>query len=403
MPEPIRRTTARVVPVNRDGEVLVLYGCDPLLPRRPTGSPSAARPSRGDPRGDRRPRAARGDRHRRCSAAAGRALPPGPRRQFSWNGMDIDNDSHFFAVRVDEVEVSFDGLDDLEAGSIWDARWWLARRGAQGRAGPLRARRGRWPARSWRWPRETNEGTLWGGRFAGGPSPELEALSRSTHFDWRLVPYDLAGSVAHANALHRAGLLTEADHESLLGGLAALSRRTTRGRCTRTPSDEDVHGALERLLIEQVGPDTGGTTARRTQSRNDQVATLFKAYLRDQARAVSALLLDLVEVLSARPATTSTWSCPGRTHLQHAQPVLLVPPSPGPRLAAAARRRAAARLGCSRRRRLAVRLRRPRRHPASASTRGRSPTSSASPTPVPTPSTARRRATSWRSSPSWPR
>ena len=65
----------------------------------------------------------------------------------------------------------------------------------------------------------TNEGSLWGGRFADGPSPELDALSRSTHFDWRLTPYDLAGSRAHANALHRAGLLTDADHAELLRGL----------------------------------------------------------------------------------------------------------------------------------------------------------------------------------------
>jgi argininosuccinate lyase len=65
----------------------------------------------------------------------------------------------------------------------------------------------------------TNEGSLWGGRFAGGPSPELQALSRSTHFDWRLTPYDLAGSWAHANALHVAGLLTDAYHASLLSGL----------------------------------------------------------------------------------------------------------------------------------------------------------------------------------------
>ena len=70
----------------------------------------------------------------------------------------------------------------------------------------------------------SNEGRLWGGRFAGGPSPELEALSRSTHFDWRLVPYDLAGSRAHANALHAAGLLTDDDHRTLLDGLATLAQ-----------------------------------------------------------------------------------------------------------------------------------------------------------------------------------
>jgi argininosuccinate lyase len=171
-------------------------------------------------------------------------------------------------------------------------------------------------------PPTTNEGTLWGGRFAGGPSPELEALSRSTHFDWRLVPYDLAGSVAHANALHLAGLLSDDDHRVLLGGLATLRQQYAAGSLHPSPSDEDVHGALERLLIEQIGPEVGGRL-RAGRSRNDQVATLFKAYLRDQARAISAHLLDLVDALASRARDHLDVAMPGRTHLQHAQPVLL--------------------------------------------------------------------------------
>jgi argininosuccinate lyase len=166
------------------------------------------------------------------------------------------------------------------------------------------------------------DGRLWGGRFAGGPSPELEALSRSTHFDWRLVPYDLAGSVAHANALHRAGLLTDDDHARLTEGLAALRQAYAAGALQPAASDEDVHGALERLLIERVGPDVGGRL-RAGRSRNDQVATLFKAYLRDQRRAISAQLLDLVDALATQARTHLDVVMPGRTHLQHAQPVLL--------------------------------------------------------------------------------
>ena len=86
----------------------------------------------------------------------------------------------------------------------------------------------------------TNEGALWGGRFASGPSPELVALSRSTHFDWRLTPYDLAGSRAHANALHAAGLLTDARPRVAAGRAAgaggAVRRRVAaaRTRPTRT-------------------------------------------------------------------------------------------------------------------------------------------------------------------------
>ncbi|WKN46726.1 argininosuccinate lyase [Nocardioides sp. Arc9.136] len=171
----------------------------------------------------------------------------------------------------------------------------------------------------------TNEGKLWGGRFAGGPSPELDALSRSTHFDWRLTPYDLAGSRAHANALHRAGLLSDDDLAELQRGLDVLGERYAAGELHPDPSDEDVHGALERLLLEEVGPDVGGRL-RAGRSRNDQIATLFKVFLRDHARVVAGQVLDLVDVLAGQardhlhPEPTIM---PGRTHLQHAQPVLL--------------------------------------------------------------------------------
>jgi argininosuccinate lyase len=168
----------------------------------------------------------------------------------------------------------------------------------------------------------TNEGALWGGRFASGPSPELQALSRSTHFDWQLTPYDVAGSRAHANALHRAGLLTDADHAELLRGLGVLGERYAAGDLRPSDTDEDVHGALERLLLDEVGTEIGGRL-RAGRSRNDQVATLFRAYLRDHARTISSLLLDLVDVLAGQAEAHLEVVMPGRTHLQHAQPVLL--------------------------------------------------------------------------------
>ena len=168
----------------------------------------------------------------------------------------------------------------------------------------------------------TNTGKLWGGRFEGGPSPELDALSRSTHFDWRLTPYDLAGSRAHANALHRAGLLTDADHAELLRGIEVLGERYAAGELVPDPSDEDVHGALERLLVEEVGADVGGRI-RAGRSRNDQIATLFKVFLRDHAAVVAGQVLDLVEALAEQARAAGDAIMPGRTHLQHAQPVLL--------------------------------------------------------------------------------
>lgn len=168
----------------------------------------------------------------------------------------------------------------------------------------------------------TNQGKLWGGRFAGGPSPELDALSRSTHFDWRLTPYDLAGSRAHAHALHRAGLLRDADAAELERGLTALGERYADGTLLPDPSDEDVHGALERLLLEEVGADVGGRL-RAGRSRNDQIATLFKMFLRDHARVVARDVLALVEALAHQASSHPGAVMPGRTHLQHAQPVLL--------------------------------------------------------------------------------
>ena len=168
----------------------------------------------------------------------------------------------------------------------------------------------------------TNTGALWGGRFAGGPSPELAALSRSTHFDWRLAPYDLAGSRAHARVLHRAGLLTDEQRDGLLAGLDSLAAKVASGEVVAAESDEDVHGALERLLLEEVGADLGGRL-RAGRSRNDQVATLFKVFLREHARVVAGQVLDLVDALAAQAEQHLGAVMPGRTHLQHAQPVLL--------------------------------------------------------------------------------
>jgi argininosuccinate lyase len=168
----------------------------------------------------------------------------------------------------------------------------------------------------------TSAGRLWGGRFQGGPSPELEALSRSTHFDWRLALYDIAGSHAHALALRAAGLLSAEDEAELHRGLDVLARRYRAGELRPDPSDEDVHGALERLLVGEVGPEVGGRL-RAGRSRNDQIATLLRSYLLDRATVIVAGVLDLVAALRRQARDHLDVIMPGRTHLQHAQPVLL--------------------------------------------------------------------------------
>ena len=168
----------------------------------------------------------------------------------------------------------------------------------------------------------TGAGSLWGGRFADGPSPELAALSRSTHFDWVLAPYDIAGSRAHARALRAAGYLDEDQLERMLDGLDRLAAGVRDGAVRPLDTDEDVHGALERELIALVGEDLGGRL-RAGRSRNDQVATQLRMYLLDHAATVSRLLLDLVDAIAAQAAAHPDAVMPGRTHLQHAQPVLL--------------------------------------------------------------------------------
>jgi len=168
----------------------------------------------------------------------------------------------------------------------------------------------------------TNEGSLWGGRFADGPSDALAALSKSTHFDWVLAPYDIQASKAHVRVLYRAGLLTEEQRDGLLLGLDNLANDVADGTFRPLVTDEDVHGALERGLIERVGEDLGGRL-RAGRSRNDQVATLFRMWLRDAIRRVAAGTLEVVDALATQAAAHPTAIMPGKTHLQSAQPVLL--------------------------------------------------------------------------------
>ena len=169
---------------------------------------------------------------------------------------------------------------------------------------------------------ETNEGSLWGARFAGGPSPELAALSKSTHFDWQLASYDLAGSRAHAVALASAGYLDQDELERMIAGLRTLEERIASGELVAKPEDEDVHGALEAALIEVVGAELGGKL-RAGRSRNDQIATLVRLYLLDHAAIIGALIVDLITAITMQAKTHVNSAMPGRTHLQHAQPVVL--------------------------------------------------------------------------------
>jgi len=163
-------------------------------------------------------------------------------------------------------------------------------------------------------------GTLWGGRFADGPSDALFALSRSVQFDWRLAPYDLRSSLAHLAVLESSGLLPADTISKLRSALKELQSEVISGKFAPNESDEDVHSALERGLTEKIGVVGGAIRAGR--SRNDQVATDLRLYAIDHMLAVAGQLSSLCEVIIAKATEYSDAPAPGFTHLQHAQPVI---------------------------------------------------------------------------------
>lgn len=160
---------------------------------------------------------------------------------------------------------------------------------------------------------------LWGGRFASGPADAMAALSASVHFDWRLAVYDLRQSRAHARVLHQAKLLTDDELADMIAALDGLEVDVQSGAFTPTASDEDVHTALERGLTERLG-ELGGKL-RAGRSRNDQVATDFRLFMRDHVRQLAAQVIDLEVALLTQAERHVDSPAPGFTHLQHAQPV----------------------------------------------------------------------------------
>ena len=163
---------------------------------------------------------------------------------------------------------------------------------------------------------------LWGGRFSSGPSKALAALSKSTQFDWRLADDDIAGSRGHAHALYRAGLLSEKEYADLSLALDELQKRVDDGTFAPIEEDEDEATALERGLLEIAGNELGGKL-RAGRSRNDQIAALIRMFLRRYARIIAGLLLSVCDALIKQSKNAKDAVMPGRTHMQHAQPILL--------------------------------------------------------------------------------
>ncbi|MFZ9482156.1 MAG: argininosuccinate lyase [Ilumatobacteraceae bacterium] len=163
--------------------------------------------------------------------------------------------------------------------------------------------------------------TLWHGRFEGGPAAELMAYTESLSFDLRLWPDDIEGSRAHVRGLVRAGILTEAERDSVLAALDTVADELAAGTFVFVPSDEDIHTAVERRVTEIAGP--AGARLHTGRSRNDQSATDVRLWLKRELMVVGDRLVSLLEVLLQRADDAGDVYLPGYTHLQRAQPVML--------------------------------------------------------------------------------
>ncbi|NSW77846.1 MAG: argininosuccinate lyase [Chthonomonadetes bacterium] len=162
---------------------------------------------------------------------------------------------------------------------------------------------------------------LWGGRFERETDRAVEAFTASIGVDARLWEVDIRASIAHARMLGRVGVLTSEEAQSIIAGLQAIAQDIAEGRITFNPNAEDVHTEIERLLTERIGAVAGKLHTAR--SRNDQVATDTRLYLREGIDALCEEILRLQEWLVNTAEQHLHTILPGFTHLQHAQPVSL--------------------------------------------------------------------------------
>ncbi|MCW5854044.1 MAG: argininosuccinate lyase [Anaerolineae bacterium] len=161
---------------------------------------------------------------------------------------------------------------------------------------------------------------LWGGRFESGMDQRMERFNASIGFDWRMYDADISGSVAYVRALVKAGLLTEAEGDTLIGGLEQVRQEFAQDQFEIRLADEDIHTAVERRLHELVGPVAGKLHTGR--SRNDQVATDLRLYTREAIHRLMAYMAEVQAALVAQAEAHPDALMPGYTHVQRAQPVL---------------------------------------------------------------------------------
>ena len=161
--------------------------------------------------------------------------------------------------------------------------------------------------------------SMWGGRFSEPTDDFVARFTASVDVDKRLYHHDIKGSIAHANGLHVAGVLDKDEHRSIVDGLTAIEGEIERGEFTWNPALEDVHMNIEARLTELVGE--AGKRLHTGRSRNDQVATDLRLWLRDRIDAIDARLTEVMARLIDLANDHTDTVMPGLTHLQIAQPV----------------------------------------------------------------------------------
>ena len=160
---------------------------------------------------------------------------------------------------------------------------------------------------------------MWGGRFAAGPDAIMEAINASISFDKRMAAQDIAGSRAHAAMLAATGIVSDSDAAAMREGLLTVLSEIEAGKFQFSTALEDIHMNVEARLKDLIGAPAGRLHTGR--SRNDQVATDFRLWVRDQLDAVDQALQALMRALLAQAEAGADWVMPGFTHLQTAQPV----------------------------------------------------------------------------------
>ncbi|MEN6415349.1 MAG: argininosuccinate lyase [Armatimonadota bacterium] len=162
---------------------------------------------------------------------------------------------------------------------------------------------------------------LWGGRFSKSTDKAVEAFTESISFDCRLIEHDIRGSIAHAKMLGKCGIIPEDDAKKIVSGLQFILDDALSGKIVFDPSAEDVHMNVEKLLFERIRESAGKLHTAR--SRNDQVCTDIRLFLKDEIKRIVGLIVELQRVIVDQAQANAEAILPGYTHMQHAQPVLL--------------------------------------------------------------------------------